>query len=32
MLAAGAVIMAAALRRRDLDGLELELTPATVAA
>ena len=32
MLALGAVILVAALRRRHLRGLELELTPSAVAA
>jgi EmrB/QacA subfamily drug resistance transporter len=32
MLAVGAVIMAAALRRRHLEGLDLELSPTAVAA
>jgi len=32
MLAAGAVILAVALRRRHLQGLELELSPSPVAA
>ena len=32
MLAAGAVILAAAVRRRDLEAIDLELAPSAVAA